>query len=259
MLRPLAALERFFERLFERPAAWLFRVRLQPVQLQRRLERAMEAERRFSADRTYVPNRYVIRLHPDDLAIFSSYQATLEADLAAALRERARGRGYSFVERPVVSLRSSDSVAPGEVEVEAELLDPLLLRPAPAGFQRVDAGGTEGGSGRGDHTAVFPVPQAQVGPVGLVVHAPGRPPERIVHRGGQLRIGRASDNDIVLVDDQVSRYHGQLAARQGTLVYVDLASTNGSFLNGAPVSEIALGPGDVLQIGRSTLTIDTGA
>ena len=52
---PLAAIERFFERLFERPSARLFRVRLQPVQLQRRIERAMEAERLATADRTLVP------------------------------------------------------------------------------------------------------------------------------------------------------------------------------------------------------------
>jgi len=38
---PLTAIERFFERLFERPSARLFRTRMQPVQLQRRIERAM--------------------------------------------------------------------------------------------------------------------------------------------------------------------------------------------------------------------------
>jgi pSer/pThr/pTyr-binding forkhead associated (FHA) protein len=41
------------------------------------------------------------------------------------------------------------------------------------------------------------------------------------------------------------------------LVYTDLGSTNGSFLNGSPVTEIALGPGDVLQLGNSTVTIET--
>ena len=40
---PLAAIERFFERLFERPSARLFRTRVQPVQIQRRIERAMES------------------------------------------------------------------------------------------------------------------------------------------------------------------------------------------------------------------------
>ena len=82
---PLAAIERFFERLFERPSARLFRARLQPVQLQRRIERAMEAERLASADRTLVPNRFVVHLHPDDLAGFG--------EMTAIARHRARRRG----------------------------------------------------------------------------------------------------------------------------------------------------------------------
>ena len=74
-----------------------------------------------------------------------------------------------------------------------------------------------------------------------------------------MRIGRALDNDVVLPDEGVSRHHGQMSVRLGTLVYADLGSTNGSFLNGSGVTEIALGPGDVLQLGGSSLTIETGA
>jgi len=38
---PLAAVERFLERLFERQSARLFRTAIRPVQVQRRLERSM--------------------------------------------------------------------------------------------------------------------------------------------------------------------------------------------------------------------------
>jgi hypothetical protein len=78
-------------------------------------------------------------------------------------------------------------------------------------------------------------------------------------RGGTARIGRGSENDIVLGDDRVSRRHGQLSARQGTLVYTDLGSTNGSFVNGTRVREIVLGSGDVVRLGNSTLTIQPHA
>lgn len=261
---PLAAVERFFERLFERPAARLFRTRLQPVQLQRRLERAMESERRLGADRTYVPNRYRIYLRPTDLAAFESYRATLESELEEALLTRARGRGYTLVERPRVTLEAREDVPDGEIAVEAEVLDPLLLRPAPAGFRRVaDPPEAADGSGEGhvspgphlEPTAVFEVPAVRAPRVTLVVRTPDGREERKEVRSGTVRLGRASDNDLPLADDRVSRYHGQLLARQGTLVYRDLGSTNGSFLNGASVSEIALGPGDVLQLGGSTLTV----
>jgi len=47
-----------------------------------------------------------------------------------------------------------------------------------------------------------------------------------------------------------------MSVRLGMLVYTDLGSTNGSYLNGGHVTEIALGPGDVLQVGSSTVTIE---
>ena len=40
-----ADVERFFERIFERSSATLFRARIQAVQLERRVERAMERAR----------------------------------------------------------------------------------------------------------------------------------------------------------------------------------------------------------------------
>jgi hypothetical protein len=262
MARPLAALERFFEMIFERPAARLFRTRLQPVQVQRRLERAMEAERRLAADRIYVPNRYRVRLSPEDAAAFAGYQATLQNELADALLRRARVRGYSFIEHPTVTIHDDPSVARGDIGVEAELLDPLLLRPAPAGFRRVDAEEGEAvaaegdGPRRTDVTAVFEVPKPRAPQVSILVRGGDGAVQRFVSSGAVIRVGRASDNDIVLVDDRASRHHGQLSARQGTLVYVDLGSTNGSFVNGHPVTEIALGTGDVVQIGSSMLTIE---
>ncbi len=70
-----------------------------------------------------------------------------------------------------------------------------------------------------------------------------------------LRVGRGDDNDIVINDDRVSRHHGRFTSRQGVLVYTDLESTNGSFVNGVRVREIGLGVDDVVRLGRATLTI----
>ena len=48
----------------------------------------------------------------------------------------------------------------------------------------------------------------------------------------------------------MSRHHGRLIARQGALVYSDLASTNGSRVNGVEIDEVVLGRG----IGSSSAT-----
>src|SRR3954462_13060762 len=99
---PLTAVERFFERFLERPSARLFRARLQPVQLQRRIERAMEAERLATADRTLVPNRFVVHPTPRDPGGFGDMTASLASELADGALVFARARRYTLVDRPRV-------------------------------------------------------------------------------------------------------------------------------------------------------------
>src|SRR6266540_2435551 len=122
-MRPLAAVERFFERLFERPSARLFRTRLQPVQLQRRIERAMEHERLSGAERTLVPNRFRVHLHPADLATFGDAVDSLAADLAAGALSFARAHRYALLDRPRVDLVADPAAVPGEVRDEARFAD----------------------------------------------------------------------------------------------------------------------------------------
>jgi len=68
--------------------------------------------------------------------------------------------------------------------------------------------------------------------------------------GGEvLRIGKASDNDVVIDHPTVSRNH-LLVRRQGDRFLVqDLGSTNGTLLDGAQVREAFLRPGALLEVG----------
>ena len=72
--------------------------------------------------------------------------------------------------------------------------------------------------------------------------------------GSEITLGRAPTNGIVLDDTYVSTVHARIFATNGTYFIEDLASRNGSTLNGqAIVATTALVPGDVLQLGGSTL------
>lgn len=259
MAGPLAAVERFFERLFERPAARLFQARLEPVHLQRNLERAMEEGRRVDGRRTYVPSRYRLSLSPADMVALEAYGSNLSVDLAEALHAHARRRRLLLRARPSVELRASANVAPGDVVIEvspgyheapvAPGDNPAAaVPPSPSSLRTHD-----------DRTAGIAVTAPIVPNALVVVHTPGLPNRRVLVRSSTIRIGRALDNDIVLPDERVSRHHGLISIRHGTLVYADLGSTNGSLLNGSAVTEIALGPTDVLQLGSSSLTIESGS
>jgi Protein of unknown function (DUF3662)/Inner membrane component of T3SS, cytoplasmic domain len=252
---PFAAIERFFERLFERPSARLFRARLQPVQLQRRIERAMEGERLATADRTLVPNRFVVHLNPDDLEGFGDMTASLASELADGALVFARARRYTLVDRPRVTLFADPSVDRADVRVTARFADPIAGSQGPPSQADGQQDGGPSVAVHGD-TMVFTVPRPRAPAARLrVIHGDGA--ER-VHEfdGSELTIGRAADNDLVLADSRVSRHHARVAGRRGTLVYADLGSTNGSRVNGVRVGELVLGAGDRIELGDTVIMVE---
>ncbi len=265
MAGPLAAVERFFERLFERPAARLFHTTVEPVQIQRAIERAIEAERSSRSGRVYVPSGFRVLLNRADFDALSGQRQVLAAALADDVRTYARAHGYILPSRPSVTVDASPVLSAGDVRAFAVSAPP---------DDASEAGGNAGGAAApapdaaapgpngamaSPDTSVFPIPRPNVPRAWLAARSPNRPVTRVAVRPGSVRIGRAMDNDVVLLDDRVSRHHGQVALRLGMLVYTDLGSTNGSFVNGGAVTEIALGPGDVLQLGNSTVTIESGS
>jgi Protein of unknown function (DUF3662)/Inner membrane component of T3SS, cytoplasmic domain len=273
---PLAAVERFLERLFERQSARLFRTAIRPVQVQRRLERSMEQGRSRDGHRTVVPHRFVVRLHPEDLTSLRAAAPDLAATLADAALAFARSHGFTLLERPVVAIREDPGMAAGDIAVDAtelhdgggegrgltrEVASGAADRPAGAGgvaarSEQRDAGDPLAQSPVGDHTAVFVVPGID-GPHATIREIrPDHSSRSIAFDGHPLTIGRASDNGIVLRDGRASRHHARIDGRRGSLVLSDLDSTNGSFVNDRRVDSIALGEGDRIRVGTTTLLVE---
>jgi hypothetical protein len=69
-------------------------------------------------------------------------------------------------------------------------------------------------------------------------------------------LGRAADNSVVLPDTYTSAYHARLDRRDGEWWLTDLASRNGTRLNGVPITKPApLADGDVIGIGQVEFSI----
>ena len=307
----LADVERFLERVFERSTARLFRAHVQPVQLERRVERAMERARSGSGGRTVVPGRYRVRVQPDDLREVADQAGGAEAlagRLADAALTFARAHAYHLPGRPGVSLVADPSLARGQVEVDAVAESARRGTPgqpsgspAPAAAQGVPAAAAAasvasvasaavpqawtpnpivdaiepdrqvrtpspvpileeaypGVRGDGTQTLVFRRPAPTATRAVLRVLSPDASERTIEVDGTPLEIGRSRDSGLVLADTKVSRQHGRLQARRGTLVYTDLGSTNGSRVNGIRVDEIALGLGDRLLLGDTVLVVES--
>src|SRR5438093_204854 len=88
--------EAFVSRIIEGWSARLFGAKLQPVQLAKRLIRAMEAHQTISLSKTFVPNSYVVSLGPSDFAQFEQFRRSLERDLAETRRRLGRDTLYDL-------------------------------------------------------------------------------------------------------------------------------------------------------------------
>jgi anti-anti-sigma regulatory factor len=70
-----------------------------------------------------------------------------------------------------------------------------------------------------------------------------------------LVLGRSRGADLVLVDTTVSGQHAKISRDSGQLYLRDLASTNGSFINGERIQTQRLGDGDILRLGGVRLRV----
>lgn len=66
-----------------------------------------------------------------------------------------------------------------------------------------------------------------------------------------IKIGKASDNDFVVNDPHVSRYHTKLVREEGECwLLEDLGSTNGTFVNGVQIVKKRITPSDTIKLGN---------
>jgi pSer/pThr/pTyr-binding forkhead associated (FHA) protein len=73
--------------------------------------------------------------------------------------------------------------------------------------------------------------------------------------GNVKTIGRAPRADFIVDAALVSRLHCRLAAGAGEIEAVDLASTNGTYVNGQRIERGLLKEGDRLRIGAVELVV----
>lgn len=72
-------------------------------------------------------------------------------------------------------------------------------------------------------------------------------------------IGRIEDNSFQIADASVSSHHAEISMRGDGIWVKDLQSTNGSFIDGEPITEAPLKPGQILRLGEIDMRLETGA
>lgn len=123
---------------------------------------------------------------------------------------------------------------------------PLALEKAPAAAPQKD-----------DATVL--VSELQAAPKAMTLTVLNGPQEgRSYAIEGQIMLGRAPDNDIVLADDpMISRVHALLERREEGILVTDQESGNGTFIDGERIdSPRMLHPGSKLGVGGTLLLLE---
>src|SRR4051812_44782264 len=130
---------------------------------------------------------------------------------------------------------------------------PQPVRPTPVS-QSISSPGLESVTALGPTAA----PRSSEGNLAtsmLKILRPGRPAEA---GPGAIKIGRATDNDIVIPDELASRHHATLVPTPGGTEIIDNRSINGTFVNGARVEQAVLHDGDTVTIGNVDMVFRGG-
>jgi hypothetical protein len=93
----------------------------------------------------------------------------------------------------------------------------------------------------------------------LEVKSDGPGSREILLRPGANLLGRGGANDFQIDDPSVSTLHCEIVVTDGATTVKDLGSTNGTFINHAPVKEAALQSGQILHLGTVEMRYDDDA
>ncbi|HEC24041.1 MAG TPA: DUF2662 domain-containing protein [Chloroflexi bacterium] len=228
MQNHFARFEDRVQRLIEGGFARLFAGRLHPREVATQLARAMEDHARQGRDGRFVaPDRYTVRLNARDHEAILAAQPDLPSELAVELISLARLSGLLLENTPEVYLLADDRVELHQVKISAHH----------SGARR-------------ETTQAMPFPPGKEleRPVGLRAALITKDERVIPLERPILNIGRARDNHVIIDAPSVSRHHAQLRLRFGRYVLFDLGSRGGTTVNGQPVKEAVLQPGDVISL-----------
>jgi pSer/pThr/pTyr-binding forkhead associated (FHA) protein len=129
---------------------------------------------------------------------------------------------------------------------------PLEETPQPEGRAAVPLPALDGG----DEEEVTNLTLAVGGsePFLRCVSGPSRSPNNFpLPDNGVFTIGRAPDNDLVIVETAASGRHCRLERLGNTYVLTDLGSRNKTWVNGIEKDQVVLRNGDQIRVGDSTL------
>ena len=184
------------------------------------------------SDSIQMPDLITLKVSPER---WDAWQESLPllSEVSSALAESWDQQGYSYKSAPAIQLVQSPELSSNQLRVETDYtIEETTSRQT--ALQKITRDATEEN-----------LPKDAC----LIVNDQ----EPFFLKKAVINIGRRSTNDVVLRDPLISRNHLQLRAKDGRFYLFDLDSKGGTKVNNNPANNVALEPGDVIQIGNTIL------
>ncbi|HWL59603.1 MAG TPA: DUF3662 and FHA domain-containing protein [Microbacteriaceae bacterium] len=210
----LDSFERGLERVVNGAFAKTFKSGLQPVEVAAALRRELDTKAAVVArDRILVPNDFTVRVAPADHERLAGLGEQLTTELTEILQRHAVAQRYTFAGGIAIAIVPDESLAQGMVDVRSANVQGQVVWTP-------------------------------------IIEVNG---QRHALRRARTVIGRGSEADITVDDGGISRRHVEILWDGKRAQVNDLGSTNGSRLDGRPVTQALLEPDSVVEIGRTRI------
>ena len=251
----LQKFEDSLDRVVNGAFAKAFKAEVQPVELAAALQRDVDDRASvLDRDRTVIPNVFHIELSDHDYTRLAVFKDALASELATLVTTYAGEQGYTLLGQVRVTMSQDDELETGIFRVRSEAKAEVtskagvveaIAEPAPS----APATSSKPSSPPTTEAPAAPKPNAQPR---LEVGGQAYPLVRAI-----TLLGRGTDADIRVEDPGVSRKHCEIVVGTPALVR-DLRSTNGTFVDGEKIDEVALEDGSVVKIGGTSLVYRSG-
>lgn len=230
----LAQFETNVESLVESVFSSLFRKKLRAQDIALQLARALEQYSHKPDEhdnRPIAPDHYSIHLNAFHIQQLSDRKNSLQQSLSQHMVILAMQAGYRLNGIPIIDFVNDEDIEIGRCKIFATHSSDISI--TTRGMPRIEI--------------VESAPA--VSKAFLIINS-----QRSISLSKDITsIGRMIDNDIVLDDPYVSRYHIQIRRRGNEYIMFDIRKRSNTFVNNVLVNEHRLHSGDVLKLGNTTL------
>jgi hypothetical protein len=204
--------EKGLERVVNGAFSKTFKSELQPVEIAAAIKNEMDAKSSIlSRDRILAPNTYRVRLSSPDFTRMRALGQPLITELNELTQRHAQKQGFQFGAALVISLAEDATLPIGQIAVASHTQE-LQVEWAPA----LDVAG-----------------------------------QRFMLTKSRTIVGRDASADIHISDKGLSRHHFEVVWDGKNAGVRDLGSTNGTKVNGRPITETGIAADTQISAGHS--------